>query len=571
MTSAAVFLITRGLKNRIVRWVMRLRQPRYLLGAAMAGLYLWSFLFRRHVTIGAPPTAYSQIGDLFAILISLFAVLILLGAWALPNETPGFVFSEAEIQFLFPAPLSRRQLLGYKVLQSQVGLLFTAAVMWFFAFRGSHYLGMWIAFAVLNMYTMFVSFARARLKLMGIGWLPRLAVVFVLFTAFISLVGWQLRGSTEVILDTLNRQNFRSSAAVISAVLRQPPVGPILVVPRLFAEVIYAPAAATLFRNAAILIAAAVVLFFATVKLDVSFEDASIVASQRALTRRSRMRGMRLGNVAAVNRLPPPFRLGERGRPEIAVLWKNLIAAMRISSFPVIAVILPIGFAAAASIFRGHGDVAQSLGIGGLITTAVFVFAGPQAVRSDLRLDLFRLDLVKTFPLTAESLLAAELAAPLLVVSSFEIVMLLVSFLILNLGGAHASFLTSPEFMVCALVFVVPISAIQLLIQNGAMILFPAWNMGADSARGLTALGQRMLLMIGNVITLAIAMFPAALVLIGSMYAMTRLVGAAPAMILIATIPAAAVLVGEIAIGHRLLAAQFDEIDIANDLENATP
>ena len=171
---------------------------------------------------------------------------------------------------------------------------------------------------------------------------------------------------------------------------------------------------------------------------------------------------------------------------------------MRISSFPVIAVILPIGFAAAASIFRGHGDVAQSLGIGGLITTAVFVFAGPQAVRSDLRLDLLRLDLVKTFPLTAESLLAAELAAPLLVVSSFEIVMLLVSFLILNLGGAHASFLTSPEFMVCALVFVVPISAIQLLIQNGAMILFPAWNMGADSARGLTALGQRMLLMIGN-------------------------------------------------------------------------
>src|SRR5207253_548396 len=99
-----------------------------------------------------------------------------------------------------------------------------AAVMWFFAFRGSHYLGMWIAFAVLNMYTMFVSFARARLKLMGIGWLARLAVVFVLFTAFISLVGWQLRGSTEVILDTLNRQNFRSSAAVISAVLRQPPV-----------------------------------------------------------------------------------------------------------------------------------------------------------------------------------------------------------------------------------------------------------------------------------------------------------------------------------------------------------
>jgi len=42
-------------------------------------------------------------------------------------------------------------------------------------------------------------------------------------------------------------------------------------------------------------------------------------------------------------------------------------------------------------------------------------------------------------------------------------------------------------------------------------------------------------------------------------------------VILIATLPAAALLVGEVAIGHRMLASQFEEIDIANDLDNATP
>ena len=568
MIGAATFLITRGLKNRVVRWVMRLRQPRYLAGAVLAGFYLWTFLGRRHMRINPAAVPAGAMNDLFGTIIGFLAILIILGAWALPSEEPGFVFSEAEIQFLFPAPFKRGQLLGYKVLQSQVGVLFTAVVMTFFAFRGSHFLGMWLAFTTLNMYTLFVSFARARLKLAGIGWLTRLAVVFVLFSAFIGLVAWQLRGAENVILDTLSGQNFAGAVTLIDAALQKPPLGPIVVVPRLFGEMLYATAAGTLLRNGAILIAAAVALFFATVKLDVSFEDASIVASQRALTRRARMRGRRFGGQgAAVHRFPPPFRLGERGRPEIAVFWKNLIAAMRISSFPTIALILPLGFAAVAGIFRGHGQTAQSLGIAGLITTAVLVFTGPQAVLSDLRLDLLRLDLVKTFPLSAESLLAAELAAPLLIVSLFEIVMLAVSFLILNLGSARPSFVTSPEFMVCALVFVTPISAIQLLIQNGAMILFPAWSISVDTLRGLTALGQRMLLLIGNVFTLLIALFPAALILTGSMYAITKMFGRSPAMILIAAVPAAAILVGEIAIAHRALASQLEDIDIANDLD----
>ena len=180
MTRAAIFLITRGLKNRILRSVLRLRQPRYVAGAVLVGVYFWSFFFRRHAAVPSAHFAQSAANEMFMIVISFLAVVILLGAWALPSESPGFVFSEAEIQFLFPAPLSRQQLLGYKLLQSQVGLLFTAAVMWVFAFRGSHYIGIWLAFAILNVYTTFVSFARARLKIAGIGWLTRLAAVFVL-------------------------------------------------------------------------------------------------------------------------------------------------------------------------------------------------------------------------------------------------------------------------------------------------------------------------------------------------------------------------------------------------------
>ena len=56
---------------------------------------------------------------------------------------------------------------------------------------------------------------------------------------------------------------------------------------------------------------------------------------------------MRSGaSTTAVHRFPPPFKLAERGRPEVAVLWKNLIGAMRLSSFPVIALIMPIALVA---------------------------------------------------------------------------------------------------------------------------------------------------------------------------------------------------------------------------------
>jgi hypothetical protein len=571
MTSAAVFLITRNLKNRVTRWFLRLRQPRYVAGAVVAGLYIASFAFRRGARFGSASMSGSM-HELLTIVVSLVVLVMLVGAWALPGDTPGLLFSEAEIQFFFPAPITRRQLLAYKIARTQIQILLSAIIISFFAFRGSRYVGTWIGLAVLDVYMTFVSFARARLKLAGIGWLWRLLIVGILFTALIAVMASQFRGSSDVILNALSQPKAGNYVNVVTSILQKPPLGTILFVPRLFGEMVYAASFWMLLRNAAILIAAALVLFFATVQFDIAFEDASIVASQRALARRARVRSMRSGmSMSAVHRFPPPFKLADRGRPEVAVLWKNLIGAMRLSSFPVIAVIIPIALIATANIFRREGDVLASIGIAGLFATGIFALIGPQAIRSDLRLDMLRLDVVKTFPLSAESLLAAELGAPLLVIALFELLMLAISLVILNFAHMGASFLTRPEFAVSALVLIVPISAIQLLIQNAAMILFPAWNMSADAARGITALGQRLLLLLGNILTLLIALLPAGALLGGSFFVIPRLLGKSPVAFLIATIPAAALLIAEIAIAHKLLAAQFDEIDIANDLENATP
>lgn len=562
MTSAAVFLVARNLKNRVVRSVMRLRQPRYIAGGLLAVMYFWMFFVKR---TGGRSMADGRISsaELLSMIVTGIALVIIIGAWALPGDAPGLVFSEAEIQFLFAGPVSRRQLVAYKMIRTQVQTLFSAVIFSFFVFRGSHFLGMWIALMVLDVYTTFVSFARARLKLAGVGWIWRMLAVTLIVIAIAWIAGQQIR-ETTLIDETLNaRPKNRALMHATHTMLLTPPIGAIMAVPRLFGTLLYGQAAAL--SAGAILIVTAIALFFLTTKLDVSFEDASLVASQRAMVRRARRQSRGRGT-SSINRFPPLFRLGDTGRPEVAIIWKNLIGIVRMSSFPIVAVVLPVVIAAGVSIWGPQGSAGVMVGFLALGTAALFVFAGPQVVRGDMRVAILRLDTLKTFPMSAEALLASEMAAPLIVVSIFELLMVTAGVTILSLQ-AKLTFFSNPEFVVSAIVFIIPISAMQLLIQNAAIILFPAWTISPDGGRGFTAMGQRFLFLVGNLFTLTVSILPAAAIFLPGLWVMRKIAGGAPWGVLVATIPAVAVIVVEIVIAHKLLAAQFEEIDVANDLD----
>lgn len=566
MIRAAAFLIACGIKNRFTRTLSRLRQPRYLLGLAAAGVYFWSFFLRHRAALqigAAPPPGFSF---LFITAISILVLVIMVLPWAFSGREPGLVFSEAEIQFFFPGPLSRRQLLAYKVLRSQMQIFFTTIIFRLFAFRGGHLLGLWLAFAVLDVYFTFVSFVRARMHLGGFPWWPRALAVAGAFAGIIAVGARQIEANAPAIMLDLKQGGGRGLGTLVRT-LGAAPLSRILYVPRLFGELVYG---ATPLIPALILLMAAAALFFVTTQLDVSFEDASIVASQRALSRRARMRGIRSGrSTTAVNRMRPLFPLGERGRPEVALIWKNLIGAMRLTSMPLFAIAIPLFLAAFAGIFHRREGIPELLGIMGLMSTGMLVFLGPRAVRTDLRADILRLDLIKTFPLSAESLIIGELGASLLIVSVFEILLLVTSVTLLAFfsGREYFARFTTPEFVVSALVFIIPVTAIQLLIQNGAIILFPAWSVTGDDFNRFSAMGQRLLMLIGNVVTLGVALLPAAILFLPSLWLMLKLMGRVPFAILIATIPAAAVLVIEIFLAVKFLASQFEDIDIANDLD----
>ena len=134
MTGALVFLQYHSFKNRSLMRLRRLKKPRYLVGAIVGGLYFYFYFFR--YLFGLPNrrnglALVSQPGNA-AFFENMGAAMFLMAvflAWVLPHERAALAFSEAEVAFLFPAPISRRGLIDFKLLRSQAAILFTTMVL----------------------------------------------------------------------------------------------------------------------------------------------------------------------------------------------------------------------------------------------------------------------------------------------------------------------------------------------------------------------------------------------------------------------------------------------------------
>jgi len=117
------------LKNRILQRVRRLRQPRYLIGAIAGAMYFWWLIFRHSGNNGRLILKTFAVSPAIADIASVVVLMIMILAWALPGDSGGLEFSDAEIAFLFPAPLRRRDILLYKILRAQPQAIFSALIM----------------------------------------------------------------------------------------------------------------------------------------------------------------------------------------------------------------------------------------------------------------------------------------------------------------------------------------------------------------------------------------------------------------------------------------------------------
>jgi hypothetical protein len=343
-------------------------------------------------------------------------------------------------------------------------------------------------------------------------------------------------------------------------------------VPRLFATAAAAPTLPQLATSIAGVLAAGVVFFLLAARMNVSFEEASIVTSAKRAARLERMRARQGGQLAvSYRRFGPMFRLGETGIPEVAIVWKNVIALVR-TAFGIAVLLLVLAALMLGIAFYQHDEVVYHV-VGPLfLMVACFLpLSGPQLFANDFRLDLARSEILKSYPMVGERLVAAELAAPLCVIAVLELVFAAAGSLLISLGDSTDRFLQfvgTPEFIITVLVLTLPVCALLLVIRNAVPLYFPAWSMrAADDVRSFVNIGQRFVVVFANVFALFIALLPAAVVAVPTAWIAYKFFRASAIFVPVATVPAAMVICFEVWFGVKMLGKRFDEMDVSNEMD----
>jgi len=560
VTRAFIELALRSFRNRIVSRVRRMRDPRYAVGALFGLVYFGWIFFRnrgsaRFFGQGTP-------SELRVDVVSVAVLVLMLFVWALPGDSGGLEFSEAEIAFLFPAPLRRRDLLLYKIIRAQPQVLTSVTIFTIFGASRSKFIGLWIAFSVMSIYMMLVALGRARLRQFGANFVVRLIAVLAIAAGIVAVGVITARHMSF----NFERANPASIMKQIQPAFHQPVIAAILFIPKLYAGAVFPPTLTTLATSSLALLVLAVVFFFLANRLNVAFEEGSVVRAQRRHNMLQQMRARRGGHYVMFKRARAPFRLAPVGRPEVAIVWKNTVATMRMSLAWIVIIVITFAVLIAVTIFVPHSR--EGAGICFVMFTAMLPFIGPNIFTNDLRLDLPRLEVLKSYPLSGDSVVAAEIAAPLVLIAAIELLAIGCAWAVLG-GSAKTTNVTGGlDFAICALLLAVPIITLQLVIRNAVPVVFPAWAArGKEDPRGFVLTGQRLMLVLGNLVVLAIALIPAALVFAPSAWLALRFFEGNAMFMAVMTMPAVAVIAGEVWLGIRLLGDRFEELDVSQEFD----
>ena len=344
MIRALAYLMFQSWKNRMTMRIKRLKQPKYLFGAVVGVayfyLYFYRYMFRpRHFGPGQGLTFTPETVAWLEPLGALILLVIVLLAWVIPHGRAALVFSEAEVAFLFPAPVGRRTLIHYKLLKSQIRILFSVFFLTLVSARFMaggiawiHALGWWVILSTLNLHFIGSSFTRTMLLEKGMSnWKRRVLVLVVVAAAAVSIGLWAKHTITPPDAAQINGPS--DLEYYLENALNSGPAFYLLYPFRLVVR----PYLQTTFGDFLLVVGPALLLmalhYVWVVRSNVAFEEASIEASKKSAERLTTMRANR-GRIAVPKKKKrAPFKLRPQGLPAIGFLWKNLIGAGQVFTF----------------------------------------------------------------------------------------------------------------------------------------------------------------------------------------------------------------------------------------------
>lgn len=572
MIAASLYIIACTAKNRIRVRLRRLREPRYIVGAIVGAAYLYFTVFLR-MRGGRPRSSVRRGRPLPAVSLEAYRVfgppavgMALLGltalGWLFPSDSTLLEFSESEVQFLFPAPVTRRALLLHRLMRSQLGLLFAAIVSGFFVpsaspgTRARFAVSMWVILATIKVHFTGITLARTSLVIGRAGSRRRQWGVLAVTLGAVAIVA----GAIARAFLTQPVTGLDEALGRLGTVLTTGLSHLVLLPFTMLALPLFSPWPGPYLAGLAAASAVLLVNVAWVLRSDEALQEAVANAEARRAAQKGRERHMPRAREAR-------WTLALSGRPEMIFVWKSAMQTLRETTATTVirygAPFIVLSLSISSAYLGGTRMRATAAILGTLAATiaAIVVVVGPQLVRTDLRQDLLHLELLKTWPLGSAAVIRGEMLWPGALLTTVAWVAILcalvwwtpafsVASLPFRVAAATAAAIAAP-----ALVFA------QLTIHNAAALLFPAWvSLGSSRPRGLDAMGQRLVLFAGVMLGLILMLAPAGTAAGIVWFAFYRLIGSP-------VLPAAAAVFTVIVLLEVLLATEalgpaYERLDV---------
>ncbi len=517
MTSGALpYLTAMSLRNRLLAAGRRLRNPRYAAAIILGLIYIWFSLVRP--TSGGAEISHALLGTRTELVISLAILLYVIFGWFSSNESRSLAFTEAEVHFLFSAPLSRRALVGYKITRSQL-LIALNALIWVFVLRRGggeglpaieRYLAVWIVLSNVSLQRLGSALVRVSFREHGRtgAWRQKIPLsVLLLVLVALGVVVARAVPSLEAasgagaMLDVL--------AAAFSAPLAVAVLFPVrIAVAPVFSHSTVAWAVAMW----PALVLAAVQVWW-VLRVDAAFEEAAVQASVERARRIQAMRSGGTRGIMAPKKAKRSLSMPRTGPRAGAIVWKNALCLMRTGQ--VTSLISVVIMAGSVTAVLAPAQLSAGIALFGILMAGLLFFLGTRLLRVDLRQDMLHLEALKALPLDGRSMVAAEIASATLPIAALQFALVVVAFV----AAAFVDSLplltpaTRVALLVASPLVLLALDAATVTIQNAAALLFPSWvRLGTHRASGIETLGQGILTTFGSLLVLVVALVPPTIV-----------------------------------------------------------
>jgi len=419
-----------------------------IFGVLVVGSWLAPSLWQAHTLPRTDPQAVRDAAPLLLLVMALMALISSGGEKAV-------AFTPAEVDFLFPGPFTRRQLLAYKIGKALAGLLFSATLMAVvFLHHAAGWLqawcGLFLAMLFLHLLSMAITLV-AQSAGERVYTRSRKVIVAVVLVA-VGAAAWPLI-----------KQGGRLGFTQVVHALHGSRAGTILLAPLdVFGELFTAQSWRAGLVYASLAIGINAVLMFVVFYLDADYLEAAASRSQAVYARIQRLRK---GGLAAIG---GPGKKVRGAVPQLwfmtgvgPVAWRQMTSALR-SSRGLLLVMLILAVSVGPVLLTSGAAANLGRSILGIVAWMTLFAVG--WLRFDFRGDLDQMDHLKSLPIRPWAVAAGQITTPTLLMTVCHWMII---------ASVMAVSRRVDVFMVAAVAVSLPFNALLFGIENFIFLLFP--------------------------------------------------------------------------------------------------